>query len=137
MEQQLFNWQSSLPSALRLVDASDVLTAGGDTLGWKFRVILSLRYHNLRILAHRPILDRFLQRMDGTDQLAHEAATLSQIGHMSKAFCLSSAQAIIEITSVCMEKNGEAAMSGFLGAWWFTLYYSECKTEWLFGVSWS
>ncbi|KAH6692233.1 fungal-specific transcription factor domain-containing protein [Plectosphaerella plurivora] len=124
MEQQLFNWQSSLPSALQLVDAPDVLSAGGDTLGWKFRVILSLRYHNLRILAHRPILDRFLQRMDGTDQLAHEAATLSQIGHMSKTFCLSSAQAIIEITSVCMEKNGEVAMSGFLGAWWFTLYYT-------------
>lgn len=129
MEQQLFSWQASLPPTLRLVEARDVLAAGGDPLGWKFRVILTLRYHNLRILAHRPILDRYLQRMDGTDQLAHEAATLSQIGHMSKSFCLGSAQAIIEIAGVCMDTHGQIGMPGFLGAWWFTLYYSGCKQQ--------
>ncbi|KAM5343695.1 hypothetical protein ACJ41O_012232 [Fusarium nematophilum] len=124
IEQQLATWQASLPASLKLVERDHLLTVGEDTMAWKLRVILTLRYHNLRILSHRPILDRHLQMMDGTDHPRQESTTLQQIGQLSKVACLSSAQAVIGIVSTCTTIRGRDRPSVLLGAWWFTLYYT-------------
>ncbi|KAJ9144077.1 Fungal specific transcription factor domain-containing protein [Pleurostoma richardsiae] len=121
IEQQLLNWQVTLPSPMKLVTQNDLLRDQDASLLRKFQVILTLRYHNLRILAHRPVLDRYLQHLDGSSLDSHEAATLWQIGHRSRSICLQSAETIINIVSTTTSAGSRR--SG-LGAWWFTLYYT-------------
>ena len=125
-EQQLVHWQTSMPASMKLVDKRDLFSATGDSLLWKFRVILTLRYHSLRILSHRPVLDRYLQAMVDPELAVREANTLQQIGQLSKTACISSAQVIIGIVSVCTTLCGSDGAIPYLGAWWFTLYYSKC-----------
>lgn len=123
VEQQLVNWQLSLPSSVNLVEEEDLQGVEGNPLHRKFRVILSLRYYSTRILCHRPVLDRHLQLMnDGEDP---SGATLRQIGQLSKTACLRSARAIIEIVSTCTVLHDCDGALAYLGAWWFTLYYSK------------
>lgn len=124
-EQQLVQWQASTPASMDLVDKGDLLSATGDSLLWKFRVILTIRYHSLRILSHRPVLDRYIRVMVDPELAVREATTLQQIGQLSKTACLSSAQAIIGIVSACTMLRGSDGVIPYLGAWWFTLYYSK------------
>ncbi|KAL3475745.1 fungal-specific transcription factor domain-containing protein [Aspergillus californicus] len=122
IEQQLTAWQAALPQPLKLVDADDLQNIDDVTLLDRLQVILTLQFHNLCILAHRPILDRYLQRLDGSSVAAHEAGTLWQVGHRSKSICLQSSKTIISIVNAITTSSGPRR--GMLGAWWFTLYYT-------------
>lgn len=125
VEHELLSWQASLPTEMKLVEKKDTRTPEGDALHWKFRVILTLRYHSLRILTHRPILDRHMQLIDRAEEDADEAVTLRQIGQLSKVACLDSARTIAGIVSICTTIRDRHGISTYLGAWWFSLYYSE------------
>lgn len=66
IEQQLMDWKRRLPPTLALQQAANVapspalMVGSQDFFLEKFRVILTLRHHNLRLLLHRPILVSFL-----------------------------------------------------------------------------
>ncbi|KAI3553130.1 fungal specific transcription factor domain-containing protein, partial [Colletotrichum abscissum] len=123
--QKLADWQASLPLSMQLVEPSEVASPEGKLMLLKFRVILTLRYHNLQLLSHRPILDRCLQSFDGSPQSLQEAATLQQAWHLSRTVCLRSAEAIIRLVEACKLANDVQPTVSFLGAWWFSLYFSK------------
>lgn len=90
LEQQLVNWERHLPPVLTLRHAVEIPPSPAvidHTVSSleKFRIILTLRHHNLRVLLHRPILEGFLD-IKGNDPL-HEgpqnSGLLQQIGSNS------------------------------------------------------
>ncbi|KAK2017434.1 fungal-specific transcription factor domain-containing protein [Colletotrichum eremochloae] len=122
--QKLDDWEASLPFSMRLVEPSEVVNSDTKPMLLKLRVILTLRHHNLQILSHRPILDRCLQALYGGAQSPQEAATLQQAWHLIKTVCLRSAEAIVRLVEACkLAKDAQPTLS-FLGAWWFTLYFT-------------
>jgi len=125
IEQQLLDWQRNLPSGLPLVQASD-LAAWSDqevTNVHRFRVILTLRYHNLRILAHRPVLVKFLDLLASRTSDYQQLSVLQQVGMDNVQTCIHSANSIIAIVGHIV--NSHTSIRHLLGAWWFSLYYSE------------
>lgn len=123
-EQQLLEWQRNLPSALPIVLPSELplWTDKDATTVLRFRVILTLRYQNLRILAHRPVLVKFLDHLASHSSDYQQLRMLQQVGVDSLQTCIQSASAIISIVSHIVHSTGP--QRGLLGAWWFSLYYS-------------
>jgi histidinol-phosphate/aromatic aminotransferase/cobyric acid decarboxylase-like protein len=90
---------------------------------WKFRVILTLRYLNLRVLLHRPVLVKFIAASRYPDRDQQDLKILQQIGMNSMQIVTESAMEIIDIVSrVVLEPGWKQSL---LGAWWFSLYYSK------------
>lgn len=122
MEQQLVKWQQNLPPNLGLRNAQDFPTENPGA-NERFRVILTLRYHNLRILLHRTMLVRFLNLIGGDNLCNQEAPLLQQVGINSVQICIQSSIEIISLVSnIVRFGDNERKM---LGAWWFSLYYSK------------
>ena len=89
----------------------------------KFSVILTLRYLHLRILLHRPILVKFLDACGKGGIDPHEERLLQQIGSNSMRICMESAMSTIDIIHELVPSSEWP--KGLLGAWWYSLYYSE------------
>ncbi|KAF6805726.1 fungal specific transcription factor domain-containing protein [Colletotrichum sojae] len=122
--QKFVTWQASLPPSMRLVDPVEVCNGVENTMSLKYRVILTLRYHNVHILSHRPILDRCLQSLDGSSHSAQESAALQQGWYLSKEACLASAENIIRLVEACKAFSDQQPAVSLLGAWWFSLYFT-------------
>ncbi|TVY91550.1 hypothetical protein LAWI1_G001220 [Lachnellula willkommii] len=121
LEQQLVDWQHALPPTLGLRNSQDIPMENPGT-NEKFRVILTLRYHNLRILLHRTMLVRFLNTIGGDILDNQEAPLLQQVGINSVQICIQSSVEIISLVSGIV-KYGDNKRK-MLGAWWFSLYYT-------------
>lgn len=123
-EQQLLQWQRNLPPVLPIVLPTELAHWSDQdaTLVLRFRVILTLRYHNLRILAHRPILVKFLDLLTSRSSDYNQLSMLQQVGIDSLQTCIQSASTIIAIVSHIVHSS--EPQRGLLGAWWFSLYYS-------------
>ncbi|KAL0933654.1 fungal specific transcription factor domain-containing protein [Colletotrichum truncatum] len=124
ISQRLATWQTSLPTSMQLVDRSEILEVVDNPLSLKFRVILTLRYHNLHILSHRPILDRCLQIIHEHPHTDQGSAPLKQGWYFSKEACLQSAESIIRLVEACKVSIDANPAVSFLGAWWFSLYFT-------------
>ncbi|KAL8405196.1 hypothetical protein RB594_009920 [Gaeumannomyces avenae] len=120
IEQQLLEWESSLTPPLKIVRVEELLQGDGPELPKKLRAIITLRYHNLRILAHRPMLEQLLGvlALSNKTDPRHDANMLWQFGARSITICFQSAEAIIGIVDTATR-----SASGLLGAWWFSLYF--------------
>lgn len=129
IEHKLSEVKRNLPHTMQLVNARDIQfkeTLTGNLLRvTKFRVILTLRYHNTRILTHRPLLQKYL------DMLSHHTAgstgsplaePLRQVGVNSLRICTQSATSIVELMAHVLSSKENRAL---LGAWWFSLYYGK------------
>ena len=125
LEQQLADWQRALPPQLFLRSIQDIPDDNSNP-SEKFRIVLTLRYHNLRILLHRSMLVRFLEIIAEGDTESQELVMLQQIGSNSLSICVQSSMDIIAIISTIIQSGD--SRRGMLGAWWFTLYYSELRT---------
>jgi hypothetical protein len=132
IESQLSEWQQGLPPELRLITTADlateILPPEGDTAveAWqnlRLRFILTLRYTNIRILLHRPILVKFLEGFD-TSPNNHEMSLLRQVGTNSIQIAIQSAKEIIGLVHSAVRSSSLSKKRGLLGAWWFSLYYS-------------
>lgn len=130
MEQHLFSWERSLPPPLQLVSTASLdnipqqqLSSDPQYFSWKFRVILTLRYLNLRVLLHRPVLVKFISASRSPDRDSQELKLLQQIGMNSMQICTDSAMEIIDIIHKITSEPGWK--QSLLGAWWFSLYYSK------------
>jgi len=88
----------------------------------RFKIILTLRYHNTRILLHRPILVKFLDILGKPTVDKQELSLLQQIGSNSLKNCVESSMEIISIVHMIVKSIG--VQRSLLGAWWFSLYYS-------------
>ncbi|KAM3083089.1 hypothetical protein ACMFMG_003756 [Clarireedia jacksonii] len=129
VEHQLSDWESLLPPSLELRHVNDFihrleLAESTPSPLDRFRVILKLRYFNLRILLHRPILVMFLDIIGKPpgDSNAQEANLLQQIGSNSVQVCVQSSMEIVAIVRAIATKKGDHRLR--LGAWWFSLYYT-------------
>lgn len=133
LEQQLFSWERSLDPNLQLISTSqlggmprDPITASFEYFSWKFRVILTLRYLNLRVLLHRPVLVKFIAASRSQNRDSQDLKLLQQMGMNSMQICIESAMEIIGIVHGVVAEPGWK--HSLLGAWWFSLYYSILNT---------
>ena len=124
IEHQLSEAQKTFPPFLRLVEPQELDRETPDTI-LKFRVVYTLRYHNLRILTHRPLLRRYLEVLSSQDEDTKQMAPLVQMGLNSLRICMQSAGSIVELMSQLTSSNRKAR--GLFGAWWFSLFYSRCQ----------
>ncbi|KAH8838744.1 hypothetical protein MCOR27_011348 [Pyricularia oryzae] len=132
IEHQLLEWQHCLPPTLPLVQPGELTgtpTAAVPSPLCRLRVILTLRYLNLRVLAHRPVLQIYLAELGaattgggGPPAQQRRRATLHQVGANSMRLCVQSAASIVEIVSHVVRSDGLTKQ--MLGAWWFSLYYT-------------
>lgn len=125
IEHQLLEWQSSLAPLFGLITPQELRNSNGNdfSLERRFRVILTLRYHNVRILAHRRMLDLYLASIERSQSYDAEDSMLKQVGYRSKGICMQSASDLIAIVHILL--HSPEPKRGLLGAWWFTLYYSK------------
>jgi hypothetical protein len=129
IEQQISEWERQLPSFLDQQNISNLIhlpesVTETHTSVDRFRIILKLRQHNVRILLHRPILVKFLDVIGKSsgDIEIQEASLMQQIGSNSLQICAQSSMDIITTVRTIVEGNGHRR--SLLGAWWFSLYYT-------------
>lgn len=91
------------------------------TIRHRFGIVLSVRYHNLRILLYRQFLEGYLDSY-GSNENSQQNKLLQQIGISGVQNCIESAQCIITTVHTITSSNGWRR--GLLGAWNYSLYYS-------------
>ena len=122
LEQELARWQSSLPAELAVVisTALPMPATFRDRTVDRFRTMLTLRYHNLNILVHRPLLCKSLDFLAETIPEVW-SNSVSRMTREAVHACLGSAEETINIVHGIL--TDPSLGSSVLGAWWFTLYY--------------
>lgn len=123
LDQRLAHWVQTLPPYLNLRKARDISDNFDNHFGERARVILTLRYQNLRLLLHRPILLRFLGFIGRTDEENPDRLALQQVGMNNLSICIDAAAEIIGI--IHRSVTADHQRRSLLGAWWFSLYYGS------------
>ncbi|KAH8799845.1 fungal-specific transcription factor domain-containing protein [Xylogone sp. PMI_703] len=131
IETQLSEWQRGLPPEMKLINEEDITTnrlppendpSGKLWVELRLRFILTLRYTNIRILLHRPVLVKFLNEAKNRD--GQDSALLQQIGTNSIQIAIRSSKEIICQVHTVIQAAPGTKKRGLLGAWWFSLYYT-------------
>jgi hypothetical protein len=116
-------WSTGLPPYLRLFESNaETLLENNQTN--RLRVILTLRYHNLNILVHRPLLGSTVRHLFGGDQMSVGNPTyLIQLAMGEAHECIRSAQSTIELAYniISVDQTGR----NNLGMGYYTLYYGS------------
>ncbi|KAL1963182.1 hypothetical protein VTN77DRAFT_8615 [Rasamsonia byssochlamydoides] len=128
-DRQLEEWQHQLLPTLGLhvsqkpLTPADIESMKPESLIFeRFNIVLSLRYHNLRILLHRKFLEKFLETSGTEDTSNPEKKVLRQVGINSVQNCVESA--IIIISTVHTIALSTGWHRDLLGAWNYSLYYT-------------
>lgn len=91
---------------------------------YRFDIVLSVRYHNLRILLHRPRLESLLKAFWlPSDMPAEDKKIFMPMDLASVHSCVESASSIIAM--VHSMATSTVRHHEFLGAWNYSLYYSQ------------
>ncbi len=147
IENQLSEWQRGLPPTLKLITADDIRSdallppeedaAEEDWRQLRLRFILTLRYTNVRLLLHRPVLIKFLDIVDGAGSQQqslsennsasdrNDMSLLQQVGAANIQIAVRSAEEIIRLVHNALHSAAGRSKWGLLGAWWFSLYYCQ------------
>ncbi|KAF2032574.1 hypothetical protein EK21DRAFT_98955 [Setomelanomma holmii] len=96
-EQKFLSWQQSLPADLSVIEAASIHPEMNDREQVRFQFVLTIRFLNVRILTHRPILCRYLDILGSAKPDNQEAITLRQVSASSLRTCVQSALEIINI----------------------------------------
>ena len=92
MEHLLVEWERTLPLHMGLRSSQEIPSEGDDPdRRERFRVILTLRYHNVRILIYLFMLVRFLDICGKLGPDDAELGLSQQIGGNSVQICVQSA----------------------------------------------
>ncbi|CAL5868861.1 uncharacterized protein PFLUO_LOCUS3088 [Penicillium psychrofluorescens] len=102
------------------------------TIRHRFGIVLSVRYHNLRILLYRKFLEGFLDAYSLNKPLAPENKLVQQMGLTGMQNCIESATSIIQTVHTITASKGWRR--GLLGAWNFSLYYTFNAGLTIFGA---
>ncbi|KIX98660.1 uncharacterized protein Z520_05961 [Fonsecaea multimorphosa CBS 102226] len=134
-ETQLNEWKNQiLPSQNLRVCSTPLCSQDLDKLEAKdkikerFNLVLSLRFHNLHILLHRPILEKLLDVHGGGGGASSggggdsETNMMRQVCISSVENCVDSAMIIISIVHTVVLSNGWRR--DLLGAWNYSLFYT-------------
>ena len=123
MEQELNRWQTTLSHELSLMPSTSlpVPTSYRNRKIARFRTMLTLRYHNLNMLVHRPLLCKSLDSLAESPPSGSWPSSINRMTKGSIDACLGSAEETINIVHGILTdpQLGES----ILGAWWFTLFY--------------
>ena len=120
LETDLLKWKRQLPKELPLQPCiSTPIESEQAPIFERLNLIMTLRYLNTRVLLHRPVLTHFLRHIYDQNVDLEGNDFLVQCSRYSLQVCIDSAAEIISTT----EKKGTRPY--LLGAWWFTLYYSQ------------
>ncbi|KAJ8117301.1 hypothetical protein OPT61_g1467 [Boeremia exigua] len=121
LRKSLGSWVSTLPSHLQLCPpgARELIQTSQVN---KVRVIITLKYHNLRILIHRPLLSAALRYLAGGDtSLSTIPPYQIQLAMAEAQEGVKSAESTIDIVHSILIVDHTACNN--LGVWFFTLYY--------------
>ncbi|PYH92137.1 hypothetical protein BO71DRAFT_421023 [Aspergillus ellipticus CBS 707.79] len=129
-QRQLNKWRTQLVPSLglhiyeRLMTPEDVKDMNPQhIIRYRFDIVLSVRYHNLRILLHRPRLESLLEALWlPSDMLAEDKRIFMSMDVASVHSCLESASSIITI--VHSITTSTIRHHEVLGAWNYSLYYT-------------
>lgn len=125
-EQKFLLWEHTLPTTISLLDTNFLSPEHGDKETLRYRFILTMRFLNVRILAHRPLLSRYLELLGTSKPDPQQFIVLRQVGGNSLRICAQSALMIVALMKAVLTPID--APRHLLGAWWFSLYYSKCMT---------
>lgn len=132
LEQDLFSWERSLPDSVKLInldqmrDLRNTITSELDFVALRFRIVLTLRYSNFRVLLHRPVLVRFIDSCGQLQSDPQQLQLLQQLGLNSIQISMDSTVQIIDLVHDIVHQTDY--QHKLLGAWWFSLYYSMSTT---------
>lgn len=133
-ERQLEEWRFRVVPSLGIKLWHEPLLADSlaqmdpaSTISHRFGIVLSVRYHNLRILLYRKFLEYFLDSHDSSETLPGGSTLIQQMGFNGIRNCIESAESIISTVNTITLAGGWHR--GLLGAWNYTLYYSMCDKE--------
>ncbi|KAH8892864.1 hypothetical protein GQ53DRAFT_646245 [Thozetella sp. PMI_491] len=117
-------WARRLPPHMTLVKAESFWEhVKPDPVLDRFRVILTLRYHNLRVLTHRVVLARLCDLVGhASDEQNHDVMGLKDVIGSTVEISIESTTEIIGIIYAIVQSAD--SRRDLLGAWWFTLYYA-------------
>jgi hypothetical protein len=123
MRQDLRRWASSLPSCLNLYDTGlDATSPDENTVSSRLRVILTLRYHFVSILIHRPLLCATLRYLTSSGSPTRRALPYRiQLAVAEAHECILSAENTIEIVHAVI--NAPSPSHTKLDVWFFTLFH--------------
>jgi hypothetical protein len=109
---------------MTLIKAQECMTdIGKNPTIDRFRIILTMRYHNLRLLIHRAILMRLCELIDDCDDVdSSDTLVLQDIARSTVYISIESATEMIGIVRSLVEMQW--AQRGLLGVWWCALYHS-------------
>jgi hypothetical protein len=121
LRKALKSWASNLPAHLHLCTPQSAMLLE-NTQANRLRVILTLRYHNLNTLIHRPLLSSTLSRASHGDNLHHTTSPyVFQLAAAGAYECVLSAESTIDIIHSIVSTDPTSKNN--LGVWYFTLYY--------------
>lgn len=130
-ERQLEEWRFQVVPALGIRLWHEPLLANDlaqmdqeSTIRHRFGIVLSVRYHNLRILLYRRFLESYLDAPAADDIVPQENKLIQQMGFTGVQNCIESARSIISTVHTITSSSGWHR--GLLGAWNYSLYYSMC-----------
>lgn len=126
VRRMLEGWARQLPPHMGLIHASELTgdMAADFTLA-RFRMILTLRFNNVRILAHRIVLVRVCELVaDGDAAQTIDLMELRDVSGSAVEACFASSAEIVNLVGYAVRDDAGLARQ-LLGAWWFTLYYGE------------
>lgn len=93
------------------------------TIRHRFGIVLSVRYHNLRILLYRRFLESYLDSYHAEDPISLDNKLVQQMAFTGVQNCVESAISIISTLHTITSCGGWH--QGLLGAWYYSLYYSK------------
>nr|AMB48850.1 Zn(II)2Cys6 transcription factor [Fusarium camptoceras] len=120
---QLRTWAASLPPNLRLCETKSKMLQENSQLN-RLRVILTMRYHNINILIHRPLLSSTIRHLfggSGDEISVGNPSYLIQLTMGEAHECIRSAQSTIELIHGIITTNQSG--NNNLGVGYYTLYY--------------
>ncbi|CAK46090.1 hypothetical protein M747DRAFT_286646 [Aspergillus niger ATCC 13496] len=123
MRQDLRRWTSSLPSCLDLYETgSDVHLQNDNTISNRLRIILTLRYHFVNILIHRPLLCTILRYLTLLGSPTGRPLPYRiQLAVAEAHECIVSAEKTIEVVHAVI--NAPYPSHTRLDVWFFTLFH--------------
>ncbi|KAK4623576.1 hypothetical protein CLAFUW4_05543 [Fulvia fulva] len=128
LEGDLAQWTSDLVPQLSILTSSELakqpmhLNEPVALLIRRQRTVITLRFHNARILVHRPVLEGLMDLYLATDPDPQHAESMSKAGANCVALAMSSAVECVEIVHHLIAGSTHGHQQ--LGAWWFSIYYT-------------
>lgn len=122
LRKELRAWSASLPPYLRLCEPKAKIPSENTSVN-RLRVILTLRYHNINMLIHRPLLCSTIRHLflGGNSVSIDNSSYIIQLAMGEAHESLRSAQHTIELVHTIIKADPSG--SNNLGVAYFTLHY--------------